>query len=339
MISPAEDATWFRIDDRAGDGRVRRAAVALAGHLGFSEARTAEVAIVATELTTNIARHAGGGAIAVRRLSSASGAAPGGLALLAVDDGQGMADPAARAVDGESTGGSLGIGLGAVQRLAPGAQIYSVLGRGTVIEVAMSPSGCTVEPDHAAALARPMTNEEVCGDAYLVASEGPRRVVVLADGLGHGPLAAVASQAAIQVAIEKPEADPAAMIADMHRRIRHSRGAAVAVAEIDLENATVAFAGVGNVSAWVTHHEGRRGMPSQPGIVGEGSIKSIRHTVYPLMPGAVVVLHSDGLTDKWDLTSYPGLRTRPPIVMAAVLMRDAGTRHDDASVVVTDTTR
>lgn len=339
MISPAEEVTWFRIDDRAGDGRVRRAAVALAERLGFSEGRTAEVAIVATELTTNVARHAGGGAIAVRRLSRASGAVTGGIALLAVDAGPGMTDAAARAVDGESTAGSLGIGLGAVQRLATSAQTYSLPGRGTVIDVAMSPAGSYVEPDHAAALARPMTNEEVCGDAYLVVSEGPRRIVVLADGLGHGPLAAVASQAAIQVAIEKPEAGPAEMIADMHRRIRHSRGAAVAVAEIDLEKATVDFAGVGNVSGWVVDHDGRRGMPSQPGIVGGGSIKSIRHTTYPLSPGAIVVLHSDGLTEKWDLGSYPGLRTRPPIVVAAVLMRDAGIRHDDASVVVSDATR
>lgn len=337
MITPAEEVKWFRIDDRAGDGQVRRAAAALAGRLGFSEARTGEVAIVATELTTNVARHAGGGAIALRRLSATSGVLAG-VGLLAVDSGPGMDDAAARAVDGESTAGSLGIGLGAVHRLATSAHSYSVPARGTVIDVAMRPAGCQVEADDAAALARPMTNEEVCGDAYLVVSDGPRRVLVLADGLGHGPLAARASQAAMQVAIDQPEAGPADMIAEMHRRIGHSRGAAVAVAELDLDKATLGFAGVGNVSAWIVQHDGRRGMPSQPGIVGAGIIKKVRHNTYPLDRGAVVVLHSDGLTGRWDLASYPGLRARPPIVTAAVLMRDAGTRHDDASVVVSTMT-
>ena len=37
-----------------------------------------------------------------------------------------------------------------------------------------------------------------------------------------------------------------------------------------------------------------------------------------------MVLHSDGLTDRWSLDDYPGLSTHPPVVIAATLLRDAG---------------
>ena len=45
-------------------------------------------------------------------------------------------------------------------------------------------------------------------------------------------------------------------------------------------------------------------------------------------------MHSDGLTDKWDLGRYPGLLVRSPLVVAATLLRDAAVRRDDASVLV-----
>ena len=47
-----------------------------------------------------------------------------------------------------------------------------------------------------------------------------------------------------------------------------------------------------------------------------------------------VVLHTDGVTDRWDLAAYPGLVTHQPVVVAATLLRDAGVRRDDAGVLV-----
>ena len=74
-------------------------------------------------------------------------------------------------------------------------------------------------------------------------------------------------------------------------------------------------------------------MTSLPGIVGHQR-PEIREFEYRLPPGAVVVLHTDGLTDRWELTPYPGLLDRQPVLVAATLMRDAGRRRDDAGVLV-----
>jgi serine phosphatase RsbU (regulator of sigma subunit) len=120
----------------------------------------------------------------------------------------------------------------------------------------------------------------------------------------------------------------------MHERLRPTRGAALAVAAIDYAERTVRFAGIGNVAAWIVHHDGRQGMISQPGIVGHNVRTPVREATYALPRGSIVVLHSDGLTDRWDLKDYPGLLNRAPVVLAAVLLRDAGIRHDDASILV-----
>lgn len=336
LSAPVGPATWFCIDHRAADARARREAVALATRLGFGDARAAEVGIVAAELTSNVARHGGGGDIVLRRVRCSPQT---GLGLLAMDRGPGIADLALAVRDGVSTSSTLGIGLGAVQRLAAATDIYSVPGRGTVIDAVVCPGGSVADGADVGGLSRPMTNEEVCGDSFAVVAQGSRHVAVLADGLGHGPLAAAASQAAVQVLIEGTTDGPAALLAEMGSRLRHTRGAAVAVADVDLDERVLRFAGVGNVAGWILHDERRQGMPSQPGIVGGRPPRAVRERVFALTPGAVVVLHSDGLTDKWELTSYPGIRARTAPVIAAVLLRDAGVRHDDACVAVLKTPR
>jgi hypothetical protein len=48
----------------------------------------------------------------------------------------------------------------------------------------------------------------------------------------------------------------------------------------------------------------------------------------------ILVMHSDGLLTRWDLSQYPGLTNRNPSVIAGVLFRDFRRQRDDSSVVV-----
>ena len=52
-------------------------------------------------------------------------------------------------------------------------------------------------------------------------------------------------------------------------------------------------------------------------------------------PTSTLVLHSDGLHSKWDLSSYAGLIARHPAVIGGALLRDFRRERDDVSVVVT----
>jgi hypothetical protein len=115
------------------------------------------------------------------------------------------------------------------------------------------------------------------------------------------------------------------------RSIRHTRGAVAAVAELAGER--VRFAGIGNVYAAVVRDTLRQIMVSMPGIVGHQH-RDVREFDYAFAPDALVVLHSDGVSDRWRLEDYPGLLTRTPVVVAATLLRDAGHRRDDAAVLV-----
>jgi hypothetical protein len=120
----------------------------------------------------------------------------------------------------------------------------------------------------------------------------------------------------------------------LHRKLSHTRGAALAVAELDADAALVRYAGLGNIAGTVLSPDGsRRGMVSLPGIAGHQR-RQIREYDYPLPPGGVVLMHSDGVVDRWKTTDYPGLLSHSPQVIAATVLRDAGTRRDDAGVLV-----
>jgi anti-sigma regulatory factor (Ser/Thr protein kinase) len=326
-----EDAEWVPVDGPNSVAAVRRRAAKLAVEVGFDEPRAAEVGIVATELATNLAKHAGTGVVLLRRARSRETA---GVELVSTDSGPGMKDIDLYATDGYSTAGTLGIGLGAVRRLASSYDAYSLPGRGTVIAAAFWPDR---RPRPAAArvssLTRPMDGESTCGDGVAVRVDDNVVIVLLVDGLGHGPLAAFASREAVRVFLSAPVASPGTLLAAVHEGIRATRGAAAAVAEIDRDAGRLRYAGLGNISGWIEQNERREGMVSVPGIAG-GPGGSIREMTYDLAPDAVVVLHSDGLTSRWSLGDYPGLRARSAVVVASTLLRDVGRRRDDASVSV-----
>lgn len=330
MTSPVrmtEDRAWLPATDVTGAGSVRRVAAALAAEAGLSEQAQGDLAIVATELATNLARHADGGMVLLRLVRSEEG---NGVEVVGIDRGPGMADLEASIVDGHSTAGSLGIGLGAIRRQASELHAYSHVGKGTVLAATVWSSAPA--PTWWAALRRPIDGETACGDGYAARLVADRQQVMLCDGLGHGALAGFAADALIAAFLTAPATGPQETLAHLHRKATHTRGAVVGIAELDSARGVVRFAGVGNISAVVCGGT-RRAMVSLPGIVGHQA-RTIREFEYALAPGDLVILHSDGLTDRWDLADYPGLARQAPVVVAATLLRDAGRRRDDAAVLV-----
>jgi hypothetical protein len=103
------------------------------------------------------------------------------------------------------------------------------------------------------------------------------------------------------------------------------------VAELGAEKVT--YAGVGNIAATIVHYGRRRAMVSQPGILGQQR-HQIRAFDYPVSDDGLVILHSDGVTDRWDLDRYAGLIDHTPLVVAAMLLRDGAKPRDDAAVMV-----
>src|SRR5690348_13348657 len=91
-------------------GDARRTAVGMARLLGFSEVEREKVGLVVTEAATNLVRHARGGELLLHPLTHpAGGVSPpssgevGGLQVLALDRGPGMASVEACLRDGFSS--------------------------------------------------------------------------------------------------------------------------------------------------------------------------------------------------------------------------------------------
>jgi serine phosphatase RsbU (regulator of sigma subunit) len=158
-------------------------------------------------------------------------------------------------------------------------------------------------------------------------------IALVVDGLGHGHFAAQAANAAVDAIHHGTHRDCASTLEAVHESLRHTRGAAGAVAELDWSARTLKFAGVGNISGVVIGEQTVRQTVSHNGTLGHQATH-FREYSYPLDRGWLVVLHSDGLASHWSLDGYRGLRARHPAVIAAALYRDHNRGRDDVTVVV-----
>ena len=287
------------------------------------------MAIVATELATNLARYARDGVLLIQALDLPAGLT---VEVLSVDAGPGMTDVSACLRDGFSTSGTPGDGLGAVRRLSSDFDIHSTPAGTVIVSRIRRAAPIPASPVYDwAAISLPAPNETVCGDAWRIAAQDDGVAVMVCDGLGHGPLAAEAAARAVAVFDERPFEDAAAMIERAHRALNGSRGAVMAVAT--LGGATLRYAGIGNIAGVLTGGERGRGLPSQNGTVGL-QVRRVQPLDYDWPSGGRLFMHSDGLTNRWTLDSYPGLVSRHPAVQAGVLWRDHARGRDDATIVV-----
>ena len=217
-VSPC---TWVAVDEAASVPAARRRASSLATSLDFAHELRGEVEIVASELATNLVKHGGGGDLVLRTTDR------GSVQLLAIDSGPGTRDLAGLVRDGISTTGTLGVGLGAVQRLATRVEMWSEPARGAVVVAEVG--GVEGERTPVGHLLRPLRGEIVCGDAVAWRETERGWLLAVADGLGHGPPAAEASRRAVQVLESSTSDSPGELLTHMHRVIAGTRGAAVAI--------------------------------------------------------------------------------------------------------------
>jgi anti-sigma regulatory factor (Ser/Thr protein kinase) len=333
LISSLLPQLVFPINHASDIAAARRAGQKLADDLGFDAVQAGRLAIVITEAGTNILKHAGEGTLYVMRAQS--GAAMAGIDVLAVDNGPGIADVAVSIQDGVSTVGTSGTGLGALQRQSDEFDVWSMRGRGAAFYRRLwrgttPPQPCGVE---GGALCVPMAGEDACGDGWAVSCDLNGATLLGVDGLGHGPEAAKAADAAVHALERKPAATPSEVLHAAHEALRITRGAALSVARIDYSGDDVRFAGIGNVSGVVHDGASRRALVSHNGIVG-ANMRKVQEFGADCPPGAIVILHSDGVHTQWNLADYPGLQRCAPILVAGILMRDFIRRRDDAMVLV-----
>ncbi|WP_455926488.1 ATP-binding protein [Pseudomonas putida] len=330
LTFPSSITQVLLIEDSSQIGHARRTAQKLAESLGFDEADAGRVALVVTELCSNILKHASHGELHLRPLPRPDGQ---GLEAIAVDRGQGF-DVHACLADGYSTGGTQGIGLGAIARMAEVFDVHADA-RGAVLLARFFRRGDKA-PDIAVGVTQhSLHNDPACGDAFQVTLSDQGISAVVIDGLGHGEEAERAARAGVRAFAQAPFASPLAALEDMHLAMIGSRGGAVALVQFNPSADRLDFIGIGNIGATLLSPERGRGLASHPGIVG-GQYRKAQSFDYAQVCGQCLILYSDGLQSRWNLRDYPGLIFRHPAVIATVLHRDFCRGRDDVTVLVID---
>lgn len=310
-------------------GDARRQAMQAVKEMAFDETSIGQVGIVVTELAGNLVKHAGGGTLILRGLRSGQQL---GLEVMSLDDGPGM-DVQRSLADGYSTAGSPGTGLGAVKRLAGTFEIYSLRGKGSVLVASLWKGKLPVSSFDIGAICLPVAGERRCGDGWAVREQPGGLDLLVCDGLGHGPIAAEATDMALTIFDEKSDLDSAALLERMHGALRSTRGAAVLAARLDTGANTLTCAGIGNIAGFVMTQPKPRGLVSMNGIIGH-QLHKVKEFAYDCATNDVLILHSDGITTHWKLDEFPGLLTRPASIIAGVLYKHFKRGKDDATVVV-----
>jgi anti-sigma regulatory factor (Ser/Thr protein kinase) len=316
------------LDCAAAGQSGRRMALAL----GFTSDVSEEIALVVSELASNLVKHAGRGALTLRRLQSGERT---GIEVRAQDNGPGMPDAERSITDGYSTSGTLGYGLGAVNRLMDEMDVSSVPGSGTQIVcrrwIRPSQEALTPRVWDVGVVTRSRRSAPQNGDGFIIKEWKDKLLVGLIDGLGHGEPAQKATLAAqnyVQTHYDQPLDK---IFSGTDRACRGTRGVVMALARF-LSLTRMNFASVGNVEARALCGHERIPFAVRRGIVGAQEIR-VHVQEFAWSSEGILVLHTDGLHTRWQWNDFPGLEREPAQTIASKLIRQLADENDDATVL------
>ncbi|HET9747104.1 MAG TPA: SpoIIE family protein phosphatase [Chitinophagaceae bacterium] len=327
--------TSYALPDRSYQAVIRSELRNRALAAGFIGHRLGEVEIIIAEITTNLIKHAGKDCHILARILKEG---KGGLELIAMDSGPGIRRPLKMMQDGESTKNTLGQGLGAIQRLSNHFDLYSMPGWGTILY-----SRIHVDKKHNTApekfeisvLSIAKEKQVLNGDAWCMVNDGKKIRLVVIDGLGHGAAAHNAAQLAVTAFKQFPKKNPTEQLKSLHESLRKTRGAVATVVYVDVKNRQLMYSGVGNISMKVISAVNVHGCFSYNGIVGHIMPVSLNdHLLQWNNETDTIIMHSDGLTGRWDVKKYPGIMQHSLVMLCAALYKDHSRGNDDTTILI-----
>lgn len=176
---------------------------------------------------------------------------------------------------------------------------------------------------------RTMSGQTVCGDRYAVVRGEQQTLIVLADGLGHGPQAAAAAEAACEIVRANHELGLTELMRACGEGLRGTRGAAVALMRIHERDHSLDHVAIGNVEVVARSVHPIRPI-CLPGVVG-GPMRKLFEQSFSLTRGDCVVAFTDGISSRLEIDKYRG---RDAQAVAQAILDDWGKGHDDATCVV-----
>lgn len=329
--------TSYKIADRSYVAFVKREIHNKILQSHFSKVKMGQIDIVVSEMTSNLIKHPGQGELLYRLNDSKEGSV---FEIISIDNGPGMNDVQRMMKDGVSTTNTLGQGLGAIKRLSSDFQIYSIPKWGTVsysVTSSKETEGQKKAKDNyidVKAICIPKPPEIVCGDGYRVKANGPITQLFFGDGLGHGPNASQAIYQAGEFFLSCEESNPVEIIRQMHERVRKTRGLVCAVAILNMTTRKWQFCGVGNIATRLYTGIENKHYMSYNGIVGLNIPNTMKAHEVEAENNQQVIMCSDGLRTRWEITKYPAIMKHDSALLAAAIYKDNNRGNDDSSILI-----
>jgi anti-sigma regulatory factor (Ser/Thr protein kinase) len=328
------EAREIRIHGEMDVLRARKLAVSLAASMGFRDIAQAEIEIAVSELGTNIVKHARAqGVLWIMPYREGQGA---GLRIIArntqptADQDREPQKSSMTRDDGVSTAGTLGIGISGVRRLMDEFDAdIDPLGRLTLtaikwlIKSNWNRANCSV-------VSRPKVGESVSGDAYYIHHLSNGFLFAVIDGLGHGPDAKYAADIAVKVIDMNHHKPLDIIIRHCHAALEKTRGAALSLGCLHYPSGRLFHAGIGNVETRIYNGNRMEKPMIYNGTLGV-NLPHFTVTVSPFGYGTLVIMNSDGISDKFELDTLD--RRREPQEITHLIMSRFGRSHDDATVL------
>ena len=319
---------------------IRRIAKEMARDIGFNATDCEEISLVVSELASNITKYAQRGMVTITHILNDNRS---GLMIEAEDDGEGF-NARTMMKDGVSTSETLGVGLGAVNRLMDEFEIsprkehagtrivckrwlYNDLHHGNSNHGKICPFEFGV-------ISRPKPGETVNGDTHIIKHIHGATLVGVIDGVGHGERAHHAANIARQYIERHTESPLLDIFRGVDRACIGTRGVVMALAVFDWTQGTFRFASVGNIDMKVFNHDREKlKFVTRRGVIGKFAPPPVV-TENKWQAGDKIALYSDGISTRWDWRDFnnDGLSTAP--VIAKQIYNATQKDHDDATILI-----
>lgn len=180
-------------------------------------------------------------------------------------------------------------------------------------------------------LIRPCRGEQLSGDAVVIQPLDQGLFVAIVDVLGHGPEAHELTQVINAYLARYGTSDVSGLMTRLHQHLKGTRGAAVGLCAIDAATGRIDYAGIGN-TAMRRFGKAETRLVSQDGVLGQ-NMRTPRPQTLQLEPGDLIVLYTDGVSNRFTADDYPGVLHHAPKEVASNIIQRFGKDYDDAACI------
>lgn len=315
----------------------RRTAKQFAQQLGFDSTEQEQIALVTSELASNLVKYAEHGYIHLKAIQATD---KSGIQISSHDHGPGF-DSLQALTDGYSSSGSLGIGLGAIRRMVDAIDIDSRQsghsGSDIICKKWLSSPGLENKRPLSSldigVISYPKQGLDVNGDAYMIhdTPDGQCLIAVI-DGVGHGPHAHTAAQTArhyIENHSEQPLAD---IFRGVESACQATSGVVMAIAHFNANRSLLTFASIGNIESKIVGSREKKNLLIKRGIIGRQAPAPIV-SQYLWTQELGIIMHSDGVSPRWNWQDFPHFPGKPAQFVAEQMFHKLHRVSDDATLI------